>query len=114
MSKDHIFSTNTSSAGGGTSDATAANQVIGNNSLATIATNSAAQSTAANQVIGNTLSLISTNNSTTTPLAANGVFTGTSEDVSNYAEVRVSVKADQNSAIDGLSIQFSKDGTNWD
>ena len=38
MSKDRIFSTNTSSTGGGggTSDATAANQVTGNNSLSSI------------------------------------------------------------------------------
>jgi hypothetical protein len=36
----------------------------------------------------------STNNSTTTPLAASAVFTGTSEDVLNYNEIRVTVYSD--------------------
>lgn len=58
--------------------------------------------------------LVSTLNSTTVALGANAVFTGTSEDISKYSEVRVSVFANQVSATDGLSIQQSKDGTNWD
>lgn len=58
--------------------------------------------------------VISTVNSSTTPLAANGVFTGTSEDVSAYADIRVTVFSDVASATDGLSMQQSQDGTNWD
>jgi len=59
-------------------------------------------------------SVISTVNSTTTNLGISAVFTGTSEDVSNYADTQVYVFANQASATDGLSLQQSSDGTNWD
>lgn len=59
-------------------------------------------------------SLISTLNSSNTPLSANGVFTGTAEDVSNYSEARVSVFGDVASATDGMQMQQSNNGTNWD
>jgi hypothetical protein len=55
----------------------------------------------------------STNNSTTTPLAASAVFTGTSEDVLNYNEIRVTVYSDVVSGVDGLSMQQSTDNSNW-
>jgi hypothetical protein len=42
------------------------------------------------------------------------VFTGTSEDVSAYSSIIVNVFADQASATDGLSLQQSSNGTNWD
>lgn len=58
-------------------------------------------------------STISTNNSTTANLGAAAVFTGTSEDVSNFSEVRVMVYSSHASATDGLSLQQSTDGTNW-
>lgn len=58
--------------------------------------------------------LISTANSTTSVLGAAGVFTGTSEDVTNYSLIQVSVYSSHASATDGLSIQQSSDGTNWD
>lgn len=57
---------------------------------------------------------VSTANSTATPLGGNGVFTGTLEDTSGYGEIRVSTFADQASATNGLSMQQSSDGTNWD
>lgn len=57
---------------------------------------------------------ISTVNSTATNLAANGVFTGTSEDVAGYSTIAVTVFASHASATNGLSIQQSSDGTNWD
>lgn len=57
---------------------------------------------------------ISTANSTTANLAGAAVFTGTSEDVSAYAEARVSVFSSHVSATNGLSLQQSSDGTNWD
>lgn len=58
--------------------------------------------------------LVSTANSTTTALAANGVFTGTSEDISQYASITVTLHSSAASATDGLSMQQSTDGTNWD
>lgn len=57
---------------------------------------------------------LSTNNSSTAVLGAAGVFTGTSEDVLNYNEIRIAVTASHASATDGLSIQQSPDNTNWD
>lgn len=57
---------------------------------------------------------VDTNNSTTSTLGAAGVFTGTATDISSCGIVFVNVYADQDSATDGLSIQQSSDGTNWD
>lgn len=60
------------------------------------------------------VNVISTANSTTSVLGAGAVFTGTSEDISNYAVVLVNVFASHASATDGLSLQQSSNGTNWD
>lgn len=57
---------------------------------------------------------ISIVNSTVTNLAGAAVFTGTSEDMTEYASIVVSVFSSHVSATDGLSIQQSSDGTNWD
>lgn len=59
-------------------------------------------------------STISTLNSSTANLGIGGVFTGTSEDVSVYTSITISVFADQVSATDGLSMQQSTNGTNWE
>lgn len=59
-------------------------------------------------------SVISTSNSSTVLLGIGGVFTGATEDITQYAEVRVSVFSDVASATDGLQLQQSKDGINWD
>lgn len=59
-------------------------------------------------------STVSTANSSVATLGIGAIFTGTAEDISNYAAVRVSVFANQASAANGLSIQQSSDGTNWD
>lgn len=59
-------------------------------------------------------SLVSTGNSTTVNLAAAGIFTGTAEDASEYSTIMVTAFADQVSATDGLQIQQSSNGTNWD
>lgn len=59
----------------------------------------------------NSFSLV---NSTSTPLGISGVFTGTAEDISKYSDIRVSVFSDVASATDGLLIEQSKDGINWD
>jgi len=67
---------------------------------------------------GNVLSAaapgVDSNNSTAVALGGNAVFTGTATDVSRYTTVNVSVFADQASATNGLSMQQSSDGTNWD
>lgn len=60
---------------------------------------------------GNVVSLL---NSSSATLTSGSVFTGTSEDVSNFSEMRVSVFSDVASATDGLSLQQSSNGTNWD
>jgi hypothetical protein len=58
--------------------------------------------------------LVSTVNSSSTNLGASATFTGTAEDVSNYANASVTVFSSAASATDGLMLQQSADGTNWD
>lgn len=57
---------------------------------------------------------VDSNNSTSTPLAGGGSFTGTATDISKYGIVFINVYADVASATDGLVIEQSSDGTNWD
>lgn len=57
---------------------------------------------------------VSTVNSSTATLGAGGVFTGVAEDITKYGEVRVTVFSNVASATDGLQLQQSSDGTNWD
>ena len=57
---------------------------------------------------------VSTVNSTAVTLANDEVFIGTSEDITMFASVSIQVFASHASATDGLSIEFSTDGTNWD
>lgn len=57
---------------------------------------------------------VDSGNSSTTPLAGDATFTGTTLDVTDAALIQVAVFSDVASATDGLSIQFSIDGTNWD
>ena len=59
-------------------------------------------------------SLVSTANSTAANLAGAAVFTGTSEDVSEYSNIAVTVFSSHASATDGLSLQQSSNGTDWD
>ena len=65
-------------------------------------------------VVNGVQSTVVTANSTATPLGAGAVFTGTATDVTRYASANVSVFTSHASATDGLSIQQSSDGTNWD
>ena len=58
--------------------------------------------------------LVSSVNSSAVALGLGAVFTGTSEDITEYADVRVYVFANQASATDGLQMQQSSNGTNWD
>lgn len=59
-------------------------------------------------------SIISTANSSAVPLGANLTFTGTGEDVTQYASVTVTAFSNVASATNGLSLQMSTDNTNWD
>lgn len=58
--------------------------------------------------------IVSTANSSTATLGSGATFTGTSEDVKDFAIIVISVFADQVSGTDGLSVQQSSNGTNWD
>lgn len=57
---------------------------------------------------------VSTMNSTSTPLGIGGVFTGSAESLLDAAQIMVTVFSDVASATDGVSMQFSSNGTNWD
>lgn len=59
-------------------------------------------------------SVIDANNSTTTPLGGGAVFTGTGTDMLGYSAVTVALASDVDSAVDGMTFQFSTDDTNWD
>lgn len=59
-------------------------------------------------------SFISTANSSSATLGIDAVFTGTAEDVSDYSAVSVMVDSNVASATDGVSFEWSSDGTNWD
>lgn len=57
---------------------------------------------------------ISEINSTTTTLGSNATFTGVVEDVSQFSSLTVFVYSDQASATNGLKLELSTDGVNWD
>lgn len=62
----------------------------------------------------NVKGVVDSGNSTSTPLAGGATFTGTAFEILNYGIIFVSVYTDVASATDGLSIEQSHDGTNWD
>ncbi len=57
---------------------------------------------------------ISVNNTTTTPLVGDAVFTGTKDEVYGFSSVSVFIYTDVASAANGLSLELSADGINWD
>ena len=57
---------------------------------------------------------LSINNSTTTSLGAGETFTGIADDIKDYTAINIAIWADKASATDGLSIEWSQEGTNWD
>jgi hypothetical protein len=57
---------------------------------------------------------VDTNNSSSTPLGAGIAFTGSATEILNEGIIFISVFSNVASATDGLSIQQSTDGTNWD
>jgi hypothetical protein len=60
--------------------------------------------------------VVDAGNSTTTPLGAGATFTGTAFDVTTRPISTVSLLciADQASAVGGLRLEWSQDGSNWD
>lgn len=58
--------------------------------------------------------VLSTSNNTTSNLTSGAAFTGTAEEVILHSCVTVYVFTSHASATDGLSMQQSSDGTNWD
>ena len=58
--------------------------------------------------------MVDSNNSTATPLGIGGVFTGTATEILKDAILFINVYTDVASATDGLMIEQSSDGTNWD
>jgi len=58
--------------------------------------------------------VVSTGNSSTATLAGDAVFTGTAEVVTGYGGIAILAYSDVASAENGLSLQSSADGTNWD
>lgn len=58
--------------------------------------------------------VVSSLNSSSTNLALNAVFTGTGEDVTIFANVKISIFSSGVSAIDGLQIQQSPNNIDWD
>ena len=60
------------------------------------------------------LGQVDSGNGSSTPLGSGGVFTGTGIDVTGFGICYVSVHSDVSSETDGLSVQQSIDGTNWD
>ena len=58
--------------------------------------------------------VVSVANSTATNLALNAVFTGASEDILPYSNIKVSIFSSHASATDGLQIQQSSNNVDWD
>lgn len=59
-------------------------------------------------------SVVSTLNSTTSLLTAGAIFIGTSEEVKDYASISIFSFSDQASVEDGLIIEWSSNGVDWD
>jgi hypothetical protein len=72
------------------------------------------QSSTLSDISDQQLGFFDPNNSSTTSLGVSGVYTGTAIEITNYSAINVAVKSDVASATDGLSMQFSPDGINWD
>ncbi len=100
--------TTTANAGTGVFDVTPVSPAA-NDYLPMRLTNGSAFYSAAPQA-----SVVSTVNSSTSVLGAGAAFTGTSEAVQDYAAIQITVFASHASATDGLSLQQSSNGTNWD
>lgn len=110
--------------------ATSAKQDTGNSSLSSIdgkftTLNAKDFATSAKQDTGNSSlssidgklqdnGFLDAGNSSVAPLAIAGVFTGVAFEVTKYAVINVNVMSDVASATNGVKVEFSTDGTNWD
>jgi len=61
--------------------------------------------------VNSIINTVDSSNSTTVALAGGANFTGSWVENKNYGSIQVGIKADQNSATDGVEIQFSNDGS---
>lgn len=68
----------------------------------------------AGQVLLRNRGVIDTNNSSTTPLGAGATFTGTVTEILDFSHISVYIFTDQDSASEGLIVEWSQDGTNFD
>jgi len=57
---------------------------------------------------------VNAGNSTIATLANGAIFTGTGVDVLEYSAVTIQLDSSHDSAVDGMSFEFSIDNTNWD
>jgi len=57
---------------------------------------------------------IDENNSSIAVLGSNVTFTGSTNDITNVSAILVNTYSDQVSATDGLAIEWSSNGSNWD
>lgn len=67
-----------------------------------------------NELLVNLEGHLCSDNTTTTPLGIDGVFTGDWQDTLDYGTISINVNSDQNSATDGLDVQWSIDGVTVD
>lgn len=63
---------------------------------------------------GSNPAVVDTNNSTIATLGIGATFTGTGTEVLEYRAIAVTIFADEDSAADGMTFQFSTDNSNWD
>lgn len=70
--------------------------------------------TNANEIRVFSASHICDENSSIIPLGSNEVFTGAWQDTLNYSEIIIGINTDKNSAVDGLDVQWSSNGTDID
>lgn len=94
--------------------ATEAKQNDANNTLDAIYTELQNKADATENQSVTSFGVIDTNNSTSTPLSGSASFTGTASDMLEYGSLSIKVFADQDSTLDGLKLQFSANGTDWD
>ena len=66
------------------------------------------------RIIPTSRGVIDPNNSSTTPLGISATFTSTITDITDYGIGQVTVYSDQDSAEDGLIVEQSTDGVNFD
>lgn len=58
--------------------------------------------------------MVDVNNSSTVELGVGGVFTGAATEILGFQSICVSIFSNAASAANGLKLEFSQDGTNWD